>query len=226
MTRTGNCTRSTATSFARKFCSFQPVVQFGWIPRTVKNCQYRKDILRDGKLNGIRFKTSQANNSCITTHQAKPLWLALDTFKSLINLVGKVFAQAPSFMLVPGNCLGEFHPGGRLKKDGPAHHQPKRCRISAWTCSKGMPEWGSFSNSASRRSSSAACSGVNSASTPPSPAQTFSAMSYCSSGGNRRICSKISDALMTLIYRSEVSVQAEFLPGSWPGPRLNPPATS
>ncbi len=73
------------------------------------------------------------------------------------------------------------------------YSQPKRCRISALTCSKGMPSLGFFSNSASRRSSSAINSGDSSGSRSSKRA---SAISRRSSGRNSRALAKISVALM------------------------------
>ena len=46
------------------------------------------------------------------------------------------------------------------------HFQPYFSFISAWICSNGIPSWGFFSESAIRRSSSTACSGVISQSYP------------------------------------------------------------
>jgi len=220
----GNLKRPSTTSFARKSCSCQPCEQIGRIPRTVKNCQHGEDILLYGKVNGVSFESFQSNLPCPATHLAKHLRLGLGSFQCVINLLGKGFSQTRPFLFVPRNRFGKFRPCGRRKNECLIHYQPKRCRISALTCSRGMPARGSFSKSARRRSNSAACSGVNSASTSPSPAQTFSAMSYCSSGGNRRICSKISDALMALIYRVKASVQAAFLACRWSFAHTNPPA--
>ncbi len=209
-------------SSIRVFGLFQAGMQFGRITRSMKNRQHGEDLPVGGKVYGIGFESSQAYNSRPAPHQAKPFRLVLPTFNSLAHLLCKCPAQARSFMFIPRNRLGEFRPGRRLKNDGAAHHQPKRCRISALTCSRGIPAWGSFSKATSRRSNSAVCSAVNSASLPPSPAQTFSAISYCSSGGSRRICSKISDALMSLIYRVKLPAQAEFhfCPGARGRPNL------
>jgi len=204
--------------------SFQPVLQIGRLPRAVENRQHRENIILAGKVNGVSFESFQTNLPCPATHLAKPLRLGLCLLQRLINLLGKCFSKSRPFLFVPGNYPGKFRPRGWLKNEHLVHSQPKRCRISALTFSKGIPARGSFSKSASRRSNSAACSAGNSASTSPSPAQTFSAMSYCSSSGNRRICSKISDALMCLIYRVKISTQAEFPAWPWLCSNLNPPA--
>ena len=226
MINIGNLKRPCTTSCARKVCSFQPFKQIGRIPRTVKNCQYREAIILDAKVNGLSFESFQSNLPCPATHFAKPLRLVLSSLQCLINLLGKSLSKPRPLLLIPGNRSGKFRPGGRLKNDHLVHHQPKRRRISALTFSRGIPARGACSKSASRRSNSAACSGVNSDSTSPSPAQTFSAMSYCSSGGNRRICSKMSDALMSLIYRVKASAQAEFPVCSLSRASSNPPANA
>lgn len=226
MIKIGALTRSSKKRVTGQGRSFQPLFQIRRIPRPVENRQHRECIVPDGKVNGVSFESFQSNLPCPATHLAKSRGLVLSLLQGLINLLGKSFSQPRPFLLVPGNRGCEFRPCGWLKNKNLAPHQPKRCRISALICSKGIPARGSFSKSASRWSNSVACSGVNSTSTPPSPAQTFSAMSYCSAGGNRRICSKISDALMSLIYRVKASVQAAFLACRLSFAHTNPPATA
>jgi hypothetical protein len=84
------------------------------------------------------------------------------------------------------------------------HRIPKRFRMSALTCSHGIPSWGFFSKSARRRSSSAVCSGVKSGfphpSSSPYSSNTRSTNARFSSVGIGRICSMSSVALMSSIY--------------------------
>jgi len=81
----------------------------------------------------------------------------------------------------------------RSKND---HLARNRFSMSATTSSKARPRSGCCRISSARRSSSAICSGVNSSSNSPNSWRIFSTTSCCSSGGNCRICSEISAALM------------------------------
>ena len=90
--------------------------------------------------------------------------------------------------------------GGRRESNHsvPFHFQPKRSLSSALTCSQGIPSCGLASNSARRRSSSAACSLVRSGSYP-SPAtisQNSCASLILSSCGRAFAASRISVAVM------------------------------
>jgi len=200
--------------------SSKPSAKCGGVPRAMKNGNNGKNVILGGEVYAVCFESFQAYFPCPATNLAKNIRLGTSTFQHLIDLPGKFFAQTRTFILIPGNGLREFSPGGGLKNERAVHHQPKRRRISALTCSNGTPARGFFSKSASRRSNSAACSGVNSSSKSPNSSQTFSATSYCSAGGSRRICSNISDALMTLIYPVGASVQAEFSDRAWKCPAL------
>jgi hypothetical protein len=87
----------------------------------------------------------------------------------------------------------------------------------------GIPSWGFASNSASLRSSSAACSGdkspVNSSPVPNSR-QSCSTSSRFSASGKRRICSRISVLLTRTIYAFGHGAQGRH----WRGKRIKMPA--
>jgi len=107
-------------------------------------------------------------------------------------------------VLIPRNRLNEFCLGNRLKGDPKTHPQPNRLLTSAFTSPQGIPSFGLASNSAQRRSSSAACSGVRfssaRSSTSPNSFHICSTSSRFSAAGKPRKCCMISDPLMFLFY--------------------------
>jgi len=158
--------------------SFQPSPQFLRIPRAVKDGNHGENVVLDCEVDAVSFESFQANFARSATHFAEKLWLKLRAVHCLQNFLCKFLSQARSFIFIPNNGLKEFGLRFRLKERVELHHQPKRCRISALTCSNGMPRRGFFSNSARRRSNSAACSGVKSGSYPSSRRSSFS---FCAS---------------------------------------------
>ncbi len=80
-------------------------------------------------------------------------------------------------------------------------HLLKRSRISTKTCSTGLPLPGCFNASSARRFSSTASSGKSESPKYAYSSSILSTTFRCSSSGRRRICSKISAALMMSVYR-------------------------
>ena len=192
------------TDFPPVLASLQPLTQFRRISRTVENRNDGKDIILDCKIKAVRLESFQADSLCPTSNLAKDFRLGLRTLQGLDDFLGKFFSKAWNLVLVPYDGLEEFKfrfgPEAKLE----IHHQPKRSRISALTCSHGIPLWGFFSKSARRRSSSAVCSGVKSGfphpSSSPYSSKTRSTNARFSSVGIGRICSMSSVALMSSIY--------------------------
>jgi|SRR5665213_2468269 len=190
--------------------SFQPSPQFRRIPRAVKNRNHGENIILDCEVDAVCPEAFQADFAGAATHFAKEFRLKQRPIHRTKNFAGKFLTQARRFIFILVDGLEEFGLGFGLEKGIQIHHHPKRSRISALTCSKGIPRRGFFSNSARRRSSSAVCSGVSSSSKPPYFSKTFSATLCCCCGGNCSICSRISVAFMAAIYAFDSLAQARF----------------
>lgn len=192
--------------------SFQPSAQFGGIARAVENRHDGKDVILDRKVNTVRLESFQPDFARASANLAKKFRLGLRPFNFLKDFLSKFLSQTRALIFIPNNGLEKFGFRFRLEEGIEIHHQPKRCRNSALTCSKGIPDRGFFSKSARRRSSSADCSGVKSGSYPLPVMSSHKpwAISIRSSSGSAFAAARISDALMALIYRVDPPAQAEF----------------
>jgi len=186
--------------------SFQPSPQLGRVSRAVENRNDGKGVVFDGEINAVSFESFQTDFAGTATKFAKNLRLNERAIQCLKNFLSKFLSQAGAFIFIPRYGLKEFLLRRRLENSLEAHSQPKRCRISALTCSKGIPSWGFFSNSARRRSSSAINSGDSSGSRSSKRA---SAIPRRSSGLNSRAFAKISVALMQ-ISLPEIQTPCKF----------------
>lgn len=179
--------------------SFQSPEKLSRIPCAMKNGNDGKGTILDREVNTVRLESFQANALCPTANFAKHFRLRHRAFQRLDNFLGKLLSETWVLSFIPNNCFKKFGFRFGFEDKLKIHHQPKRCFISALTCSQGIPSWGFFSKSARRRSSSAICSGVNSGSIQPSSSpyssQTFSTNARFSSVGIDRICSIKSVAL-------------------------------
>lgn len=192
--------------------SFQPFPDFGGVLGTFKDRNHNEfarileecEINRLGPIDHFYFLGGWAG-------ERKSLRIFGSLVKHSPNLVGNSVSEGLGIRIIIRNGLLEFRFGLPLKED-PECHRGTRCRfsMSAKTFSIGRQSSGCARAAAARRSNSTICSRVNSSSRPPNPAQICSAISYCSAGGNRRICSSISTALMTLTYSTGMAAQAGF----------------
>jgi hypothetical protein len=180
--------------------SFQPSPQFRRIPRAMKNGKDGKDIILDGKIEGVFLEPAQTNSLGAPTHFLKKLRISQRTLKRRFHFQFEFLAKSGTLAFIPSNRLVEFKPCNRFENDRKTHFQPKRLLRSASTCAQGTPSRGFFSNSARRRSSSAACSGVKSGSNPSSMRSSliFRASSIRSSSGRVFAALNNSVALMEL----------------------------
>lgn len=190
----------------------RPPVKCSGIPRSVPHRNHGTNAYFDRKINGVSAKTGQTNLAGTTAHMLKNLGFGTGFSQRCINFQHKLLSQTRSLLLVPTDGVGELSFGPRLKNEGQLHRQPNGCVISAWICSKGIPPCGFCSNSANQRSTSAAWSGVSSSSVSPNSDRTHSTTSHWASGGERRISSMISVALMDLIFLAQPAAQALFHP--------------
>jgi len=189
---------------------FQPFAQCLRVAAGVINGQNANFFSFNRKVNSV-FETRHARLANGRGFPGEKLGVSLDAFEEGLEFLVKFPDQTRPLLLVIKNGLNVVRFCGGFEPESP-HFQPKRWRISSRTCSHGFESWGFLRNSSARRSNSACCSGVSSASASPNSAQPCSATSYCSSGGNRRICSSISTALMPLTYRAHCRAQADLRP--------------
>jgi len=180
--------------------SFQPSPQFRRIPRAVKNRQDGENIVFNRKVDGIFIEPAQTNSLCASANPLEKFRIGQRTLKRRFYLQFEFFSKSSALAFIPSNRLVEFQTRSRFENDRKAHFQPKRWLRSASTCSQGIPSRGFFSNSARRRSSSAACSGVKSGSNPSSMRSSliFRASSIRSSSGRVFAALNNSVALMEL----------------------------
>jgi len=190
--------------------SGQALAQCRRISRAVENSKDGERSVFDGKIDGVFLKAAQANFLRTSTHHLKMSWVGQRTVKRTLYFQLEFFTKSGPLRFIPSHCLLKFRKCCRLENDRQAHCQPKRLLSLASTCSQGIPSRGFFSKSARRRSSSADCSGVSSSSKAPNFSQTISATACCSARGKCSICSRISVALMALIYSVDSLVQARF----------------
>jgi len=192
--------------------SFQTAAQLVRIPCTVKNGDNRERIVLDREVNTVSSKSLQANLACAAPHPLEDFRLRLCAIHRRKDFFRKLLCQIRRFSGIPSNSLKEFGLGFWLKKGIEIDHQPKRCLISASTCFKGIPRRGFFSNSARRRSSSAACSEVRSGSIPSSLRSSLSrrANSIRSASGRAFTALNSSIVLIAAIYSANFALQAAF----------------
>jgi hypothetical protein len=186
--------------------SFQAPAKICGIARAVENGENRKDILLNCEVNAVFGKATQPNLSGVTTNLPEQTDIRLRPLKSYRDLEGKLSSQPGPLFFIPSDRFLKFTPRRRFENEVEAHFHPNRFFKSACTCSQGIPSRGFLSNSARRRSSSAACSLVKSGSIQPSSSpnsvQICSTTARFSSAFKPRICSMIliSVALTRLNY--------------------------
>src|ERR1041384_3622687 len=116
----------------------------------MKYGKYRKVFPFHREVDAVSTESFQANLVGTTAHFAKKFTLVTRPPQSPNHLASKVASQPGTFTLVVRDSFEEFQFG--LGRENEAHFHPKRCFISASTCSQGIPALGFFSNSARRRS--------------------------------------------------------------------------
>jgi len=202
---------------------FQPFLQVGGIAGAMPDRGNFNFLMRldNDKVNGV-WPINHPGFATFSTRFGEEQGMGRNRLHYRLHLKHKTKPEAFGLYFIPGNCLAKFHGGCRIMDNPKAHYLYLRS-ISSRKSSQGVPRPGFFRASSARRSSSATCCGVNSASPSPNSAQIFSATSYCSSGGNRRICSNISTALMPLIYRAHARAQVDLSPRVWRGRRGGAP---
>jgi len=190
--------------------SFQPSPQFGRITATVKNGNNTNEVRLYAEINFVFGENVHARFASVLGNQLKPFRVAQDVLKGDVNFGFKPVAQSGLLRVIPNDRLFKFESRLRVENYLARHARPLiRSFNSARTCSQGIPLWGLRRNSSPRRSNSASCSGVGSAS---NFSRSCSKTSRCSSNGSFSTCSITCVALMVAIYSVGLCVQAEFFP--------------
>jgi hypothetical protein len=178
--------------------SFQPPAQLRRIPRAVENRSHVGGIQFNRIIDAVFTKSLE---SCFVSRrrgEAKAFRGFQNLLERCVNFDSKFVAQAGMLFFLPRCRVFKFQ-ASKGRKDDCAIHALRLFRrswSSACTVSHEIPRSGCCRSSSARRSSSATWSGVSSSSKYSS--RTFSATSYCSANGRRRICSMISVAFMAL----------------------------
>src|SRR5690348_1174147 len=192
--------------------SLQVPLQFCRIARGVKNREHSKDIVLDREVDAVFLESTQTNFPGASAHSLKMFRISQRPFERKFQFQFEFASEFRTLVFIPRDCFVKFQTRSRFENDRKAHCQPKRLLRSASTCSQGMPARGFFSNSARRRSNSAACSGDKSGSNPSSKraSLSFCASSIRSASGRAFAALNNSVALMVLIYSVDSLVQWFF----------------
>ena len=165
-------------------------------------------LLQDREENRVR-PSQDLRLACGCSGLGETQWVRNDSTQAFINHHGETSAHSSFLRFIPIAGFLHFFASGRLDEHGKGHPlTPYFENISARTVSEGMPRSGCARASADRLSSSAICSGDNSSS--PHSLKIRSAISRCSGAGRRRICSRISVALMPGNYRNSPRGQSSL----------------
>jgi len=179
---------------ARKLCRIAFVVPHRYDHDATMTLIHREE---DGIRPGLRNSRTMGPRR----DQAVTLGVARKSLQECAEVVIKTQAQTWLARFIPVHRFVPLRPRGCVRDDLKGHLcASKRSRIAAETSSTGTQSAGLLVASSTRRSSSAISSRVKSRSAPPNSAWIFSAISCCSSGDKRRICSRISVALMAQSY--------------------------
>ena len=135
--------------------------------------------------------------------------------KEISDIASQPLPNAWFLGIIPIYSLLKFIFSFSLDDEVETHFAERnRSSISRKTSSKGLPRSGWAKACSARRSSSANCSGVSSdpmlSDASPNSSMIKSTRSRCSSGGNPRILSRISAALMEQVYLHRGHKQAGF----------------
>jgi hypothetical protein len=181
------------------------------ITRTVENRQNGECSVFGGEIYVVTGKPPQTNLPSLLTNLRETFRIGLRTLQSTLEIQTELLAQTRTLLFIPNDRLIIFGTGNRSENEPETHFQPKRLLTSALTRSQGIPSCGLASNSATRRSSSAASSGVRSGSYPSSAtiSQKSCASLILSSCGRAFAASRISVAFMSVIYRDALELQAD-----------------
>jgi len=165
--------------------------------------QYAQDFVVHNEEYAISPKFFEADDSHLAANFSVSVWMGGRVHQASDDLNRELLPKFRPLAFVPGNRFDKLRLGCSLENEIQGRFQPNFFSIFRATSGHGTPLPGFASNSASRRSSSAACSGDNSASCSvslPNSRQICATRSRCSISGKRRISSRISALLMRIIY--------------------------
>jgi hypothetical protein len=190
---------------------FQSSAQLGGIPRAVEYSRDEDKIGRNAEKDAIFVECLNRGSANLTAPQWKSFGVFQDALDGGMHFGLKLVSQARLAIIVPSNGILKLKPSFRVEDYLAAHFRfLSLSGSSARICSHGMPLSGLRLNRSARRSASSICSGDKPSSKSPNSSKIWPATSRRSFSGKRRICSKISVALMCLIYRKRLELQADL----------------
>ena len=186
---------------------FQSPPQFRRIPCAMKNGSHIDGIQFNRIVNAVFAKFFESHFVSVGRGEAKSFRELQNLLEGGVNFPSEFFTQAGTLCFIPCCRVFKFQAGKRRENDSAFHalRLLRRSWSSACTVSHGMPRSGCCRSSSARRSNSASCSGVGSAS---NFSRSCSKTSRCSSNGSFSTCSMICAALMAAIYSVDSRVQA------------------
>lgn len=191
--------------------SFQSSPQSGRISRTVEHRGHSDEISLDTKKDAIFLECLNRSSANRFAPERKSFRVFQDTLNGGVDF-GLEFVSQPRFpFIIPCDGALKFKPGLDVEDYLAAHFRlVSLSGSSARICSHGIPLLGLRLNRSARRSASSICSEVKPSSKFPNSFSIWPATSRRSFCGKRRISSKISVALTSLIYRDVLELQADI----------------
>ena len=206
-------TKRTATESLKGF-SFQSPPQHDRVSRTVEHSRHADKIRLDAEKDVIFLKGLNRGSTDLSASQWKSFRVLQDALEGGVDFGLKPVAQTRLALLIPSHGVLKFKPRFPVEDYLAAHFRfLSLSGSSAQTCSHGIPLSGSRLNRSARRSASSICSGNRPSSNSPNSSRIWPVTSRRSFSGKRRICSKISIALMPSFYLGRVQLQADSYAG-------------
>ena len=192
--------------------SFQSSPQPGRVSRAVEYSRHDDKIRLNAEEDAIFLECLNRGSMDLAAPQWKSFRVFQDALEGGVDFVLKPVSQPRLAFIIPSNGLLKFKPSFPVKDHLAAHFRfLSRSGSSAQTCSHGIPLSGLRLNRSARRSASSICSADKPSSKSPNSSKIWPATSRRSCSGKRRICSKISVALMPLFYPGGMELQADIL---------------
>jgi hypothetical protein len=192
-------------------CSFQSSPQAGGVSRTVEHGGHFYKIRLDAEKDAVFLECLNRSSANRFAPEWKSFRVFQDALNGSIDFSLKSVSQTRLPLIVPRDGVLKFKPRFEVEYYLAAHFRLLSLSASsARICSQGIPLSGLRLNRSARRSASSICAEVKPSSRIPNSSKICPATSRLSFSGKRRICTKISVALTSSIYRDGLELQAEI----------------
>jgi len=197
----------------RKGALFEPSPETGGCSRAMKYRDHHNKRWLDSEMDVVFVKNFKPGFVNRLTAEGKMVRVSQDALQGGADIAPKPVSQSRLALIIPFYRVLKFKTRFPVKDYFAAHFLfLSLSGNSAQICSQGMPVSGLRHTRSARRSNSSICSGDKLSSKSPNSSRIWPVTSRRSFSGNRRICSKISVALMAPIYYSVSRAQAAILP--------------